>query len=715
MSEPIVVKLAYSNNINCAAITLKPNATTVLHGMNGSGKSSVARAIQLYSGKDGQTLEVLKPYASESLPSVEGLPSDSNVLVFNEDYVDSTLFKGDMELIENGYKIFVDTPEYRKAAKATDELLAEAVKRLRDEGKVADLLSTVNNLLSCFGKVSKQTYSKTSPIAKGIVLNGNLVEHVSPRFESFIPLIQGDKAKEWLLWRGKGDKFSSRGACPYCGKTLEQSELEICNEMQAAYGGKYIDSFTKTIQTFGEADVLLSESARVQADEILHGKLEEESNPENEAFLYSIKGDAEGLRAKLEKIQQLNYSSLKDEEKGADYFEGLKIHVERLEKMNSQYAVERINSINAVLDELSSKIRDIQIAISRQSCALRKSIKASMAEMNAFLESAGFPYEISIVSSDGARCTVSLKPRGLEMNVENLKSHLSYGERNSLAIALFSAQVKSEKPSIVVLDDPISSFDQNKKYAILQRMLSKTKGVCNGITTLLLTHDFETLIMIGIVHKAILCDTACFYVRNDEGNLSLVPIGDDDFDSVVQRFKAIVASDASLPYRLALARRAVEIAYGKSPARHVLSSLMHCREVATLHEQELTDEEWQEAREQLEEIGLNDFSYQGLLAQLGNSELLSVYDQAPSPVEKICAFRLLADNNAGEMSQVRNRAHVDETVFEFANEYFHIENLMAYQFDPVKFNTVPAGIIETCDKVIAGFKRQCEQRADADN
>ena len=75
-----------------------------------------------------------------------------------------------------------------------------------------------------------------------------------------------------------------------------------------------------------------------------------------------------------------------------------------------------------------------------------------MAEMNAFLESAGFPYEISIASSDGARCTVSLKPRGLEMDVTDLKSHLSYGERNSVAIALFSAQVKSEKPSIVVFD-----------------------------------------------------------------------------------------------------------------------------------------------------------------------------------------------------------------------------------------------------------------------
>lgn len=166
MPEPIVVKLACCNNIDCATITLKPNATTVLHGMNGSGKSSVAKAIQLYNGDDGQTLEVLKPYASESLPSVEGLPSDANILVFNEDYVDSMLFKGDMELIENGYKIFVDTPEYRKAAKVTDELLADAVKRLREGGKVAELLSTVNNLLSCFGKVLSRPIRRLAQLRK---------------------------------------------------------------------------------------------------------------------------------------------------------------------------------------------------------------------------------------------------------------------------------------------------------------------------------------------------------------------------------------------------------------------------------------------------------------------------------------------------------------------------------------------------------------------
>lgn len=94
---------------------------------------------------------------------------------------------------------------------------------------------------------------------------------------------------------------------------------------------------------------------------------------------------------------------------------------------------------------------------------------------------------------------------------------------------MFSAQVKSEKPDMVVLDDPISSFDQNKKYAIRQRLFSKLKGVCRGITTLLLTHDFETLIMIGKVHRSLLCDTSCFYVRNDGGVLSLIPVEDNDF------------------------------------------------------------------------------------------------------------------------------------------------------------------------------------------
>lgn len=50
-----------------------------------------------------------------------------------------------------------------------------------------------------------------------------------------------------------------------------------------------------------------------------------------------------------------------------------------------------------------------------------------------------------------------------------------------------------EEPDLIVLDDPISSFDGNKKFAILD-MLFKNKESLRGKTVILLTHEFSTVI-----------------------------------------------------------------------------------------------------------------------------------------------------------------------------------------------------------------------------
>ena len=77
----------------------------------------------------------------------------------------------------------------------------------------------------------------------------------------------------------------------------------------------------------------------------------------------------------------------------------------------------------------------------------------------AFLKLLGFLTQIELEPSGGMSCLVSLKPRGIKQKVVEPKKRLSYGERNALAIALFSAQIKSDSPTLVVLDDPISSLD----------------------------------------------------------------------------------------------------------------------------------------------------------------------------------------------------------------------------------------------------------------
>jgi ABC-type Mn2+/Zn2+ transport system ATPase subunit len=51
----------------------------------------------------------------------------------------------------------------------------------------------------------------------------------------------------------------------------------------------------------------------------------------------------------------------------------------------------------------------------------------------------------------------------------------------------------TKNPDLVVLDDPISSFDKNKKFAILE-MLFRGQESLQGKTVLMLTHDIEPII-----------------------------------------------------------------------------------------------------------------------------------------------------------------------------------------------------------------------------
>ncbi|TOM74118.1 hypothetical protein CGH70_24745, partial [Vibrio parahaemolyticus] len=64
--------------------------------------------------------------------------------------------------------------------------------------------------------------------------------------------------------------------------------------------------------------------------------------------------------------------------------------------------------------------------------------------------------------------------------------HLSFGERNAFAIVLFMYECLAKKPDLIVLDDPISSFDKNKKYAILEMLFHrKTQDCLQGDTVLM--------------------------------------------------------------------------------------------------------------------------------------------------------------------------------------------------------------------------------------
>jgi len=54
--------------------------------------------------------------------------------------------------------------------------------------------------------------------------------------------------------------------------------------------------------------------------------------------------------------------------------------------------------------------------------------------------------------------------------IDNAKDSLSFGERNAFALVLFMFDAIKENADLIILDDPISSFDKNKKYAIMNML-----------------------------------------------------------------------------------------------------------------------------------------------------------------------------------------------------------------------------------------------------
>lgn len=76
--------------------------------------------------------------------------------------------------------------------------------------------------------------------------------------------------------------------------------------------------------------------------------------------------------------------------------------------------------------------------------------------------------------------------------ISNNKEHLSYGERNAFALALFMYNALNEDVDLVILDDPISSFDGNKKFAIINKLFMGSNSLKDK-TVLLLTHEFNII------------------------------------------------------------------------------------------------------------------------------------------------------------------------------------------------------------------------------
>lgn len=286
------------------------------------------------------------------------------------------------------------------------------------------------------------------------------------------------------------------------------------------------------------------------------------------------------------------------------------------------------------------------------------------------------------------------------VEVDKIRKHLSWGERNAFSLVLFMFYAISENAKLIVLDDPISSFDTNKKYAIIHRMFSKQSGILPRSfykkTVLMLTHDFEPIIDFGVVGKLPEDALNSKFIKNNQGILTEKVIDyKQDIKPVVQALAAYIKDDAlGIVHRIAFLRKYYEHngIENHKEAYDVLSSLIHGREQCKyVNNSEMPQAEIQKGCTEIKKW-IQSFDYAELYKNVYNEEKLAeLYFAETNDYLKIQLFRALFEVNPSK--EIKE----EDVLVKFINESYHIENDYAYYLDMVKFETVPEYIVKAID------------------
>lgn len=692
------IKITHCNNIETGEIKISNNKLNIKFGINGTGKSTITRAIK-YNTETPEKLKELIPFKHrggevEIIPKIETSEEVKSVLIFNEEYLNQFLFKED-ELISNSYEIFIETPEFKNYTTQIEQLLSEIKKVFSENAELDKIISDFDNLSKSF-KATQTGLSKTSALYKGLE-NGNQIEHIPESLKGYSKLIKDKSCVSWLDWQNKGEQYLDiSDDCPYCtSPTIEKKDT--IKSVSTFYNKNVIKNFNVIIEALQNLGEYFSESANTTLKDITEKQTGLEESEMN--YIVVVKQQIDDLLLKLKSLKDISPLSFSEDEKAEEKLKGLKINVDLFDRLKSDKTVEIIDSLNSSLDTVLEKVGILEGEINKQKSLVKKLIQKHRKSINSFLTNAGYKYTVEIENVGTSDYKLLLKHIESTDIITGGKQYLSFGEKNAFALVLFMYQALHKNPDLIVLDDPISSFDKSKKYAIMH-MLFRGKSIdcLLNKTVLMLTHDLDPVIDTVKVLKEFNNLSESNFISTKNGILSETEIKKNNILSFAQICKKTLNSEIDNIIKLIYLRRHYEILDDLGNEYEVLSNLFHKRKVVecTDHRKEiennlLSEEDYNSGLENIKSY-IPDFDYEVLLDSLNDIEFLkNLFLYAENNYTKLSVFRLIYDEKLEEIPSVLRK---------FINETFHIENELICQLDPSEYDIIPDFIIEDCEKYI---------------
>lgn len=680
------------NSIDEANVHIEENRLNIKYGINGIGKSTIVKAIELKTSNDNGDLTDLKPFKYFETPesdniksTINGLNSLNSVLVFNEQYINQFVFKQD-EVIENSFEIFIKTKEYDQKMEQIENLVSEIKDTFIRDKHIDQVIIDLNDLYESFGK-AKSGYSAAGRLGKAVG-KGNKLENIPDNLKPYKPFLLHSQNFKWIKWQIDGNQFLEvANDCPYCASPTEDKK-DIILSVNDEFDSKSIEHLNKLLETLERLGNYFNTDTNRKIDEIIRNKDGLEKIEIN--YLIQVKNQIEVLVEKLIDLKNISYFSLKDDKEVKNKITSLKIDLSLLQHLESESTVSIVESINKSLDGVIKNIGLLQGQVNIQKNEIRKTIQKYNSEINDFLKYAGYDYYVDIEVEENSYM-MRLKHKDFSSNINNSSSYLSFGERNAFSLVLFMYECLSKQPSLIVLDDPISSFDRNKKFAIIE-MLFRRQDSLKGKTVLMLTHDLEPIVdMLGTLGSKFQPKPFACFLKKRNGIVSEIPIEREDILSFGKVCIENIKCNKNDILKLIYLRRYYEILDNKGDEYHVISCLLHKRQVVTRDAQgndPIPQIQKQDAINNILKM-VPSFDYDQMLNFINDKiKMTNIYKKTNNNYEKIQIYRIIL---SGE-------PHDNSVVQKFINETFHIENEYIMQLNPFKYDFIPQYIIQECDK-----------------
>jgi hypothetical protein len=461
------------------------------------------------------------------------------------------------------------------------------------------------------------------------------------------------------------------------------------------YEPKSIENLNKIVSVFQRLNKYFSDKTKA----VIEGFVQNLSGYTDEQidYLREIKDQIDRLSVKFRNAQNIGFQSFKDVDKVIEGLKTLNIDPAMYNHLQSDSTLKKIDVINTSIDNLLRTAGELQGKINVQKTLIERLVNEHSREINSFLRNAGYKYKVSLSEGDDGKYRLKLSHADLQDEVANVKTHLSFGERNAFALVLFMYDVLKSKPSLIVLDDPISSFDKNKKYAIVDLLFRKEKCL-KGKTVLLLTHDFEPIVDMVYHHTDKFDRPVAFFLENSHGTMTEKPISKENIRPFIDINKQNIAATTHALNRMIYLRRLFEITNEKGMGYQLISNLLHKRQTPLLLEEPPRAMTAQEVATGELEIRtyISDFDYKATLTVVKDDKALKeLYSSLSSNYEKLHVYRIIFDDKTDAIES--------DVVKKFINESFHVENDYIYQLNPSSYQTVPQYVIDECDTFVYGL------------